>query len=134
VAKLIYRPIGLLVSVLGGILAGALFKQMWKRVSDKEDPPRAKESEYGWREVLPAAALQGALFGLVKAAVDRSGAASVSEGHRLVARRLTATRTTPSPRKSEPGDEEQEDHDDAGEDRRQGHGTTEPSATARDRT
>jgi hypothetical protein len=74
VAKLIYRPIGLLVSVLGGILAGALFKQMWKRVSDKEDPPRAKESEYGWREVLPAAALQGALFGLVKAAVDRSGA------------------------------------------------------------
>jgi hypothetical protein len=73
-AKLMYRPIGLLVSVLGGILAGALFKQMWKRVSDKEDPPRAKESEYGWREVLPAAALQGALFGLVKAAVDRSGA------------------------------------------------------------
>jgi hypothetical protein len=74
VAKLIYRPIGLLISVLGGVLAGALFKQMWKRFSDKEDPPRAKESEYGWREVLPAAALQGALFGLVKAAVDRSGA------------------------------------------------------------
>jgi hypothetical protein len=74
VAKLIYRPFGLLVSVLGGVLAGVLFKQVWKRVSDKEDPPRAKEGEYGWREVLPAAALQGALFGLVKAAVDRSGA------------------------------------------------------------
>lgn len=73
-ARLIYRPIGLLVSVLGGLLAGALFKQLWKRVSGKEDPPRAKESEYGWREILPAAALQGALFGLVKAAVDRSGA------------------------------------------------------------
>jgi hypothetical protein len=73
-AKLVYRPFGLLVSVLGGILAGAIFKQVWKRVSEKEDPPRAKESEYGWREVLPAAALQGALFGLVKAAVDRSGA------------------------------------------------------------
>jgi uncharacterized membrane protein YfcA len=73
-AKLIYRPFGLVVSVFGGVLAGALFKQLWKRVSDKEDPPRAKESEYGWREILPAAALQGALFGLVKAAVDRSGA------------------------------------------------------------
>lgn len=73
-AKLIYRPIGLLFSVLGGIVAGAAFKQVWKRVSDKEDPPRAKESEYGWREFLPAAMLQGALFGLVKAAVDRSGA------------------------------------------------------------
>jgi hypothetical protein len=88
VAKLIYRPIGLLVSVLGGILAGALFKQMWKRLSDKEDPPRAKESEYGWREVLPAAALQGALFGLVKGGGRPERRASVSEGHRLVARRL----------------------------------------------
>lgn len=73
-AKLIYRPFGLLVSVLGGVLAGALFKKLWQQVSDKEDPPRAKESEYGWREILPAAALQGALFGLVKAAVDRGGA------------------------------------------------------------
>ena len=73
-AKLIYRPFGLLVSVLGGVLAGALFKKLWQQVSDKEDPPRAKESEYCWREVLPAAALQGALFGLVKAAVDRGGA------------------------------------------------------------
>ena len=73
-ARLVYRPIGLFVSVLGGILAGALFKQLWTRMSAKEDPPRAKESEYGWREILPAAALQGALFGLVKAAVDRSGA------------------------------------------------------------
>lgn len=73
-AKLIYRPIGLLVGVLGGILAGVVFKQVWKRISGEEDAPKAKESEYGWREILPAAAIQGALFGLVKAAVDRSGA------------------------------------------------------------
>ena len=73
-AKLVYRPFGLLFSVLGAVLAGMLFKQVWKRVSGKKDAPKAKESEYGWREVLPAAALQGALFGLVKAAVDRSGA------------------------------------------------------------
>jgi hypothetical protein len=74
VAKLVYRPIGLFVSALGGILAGALFKQVWKRVSDKEDPPKPKNSEYGWRELLPAVALQGALYALVKAAMDRSGA------------------------------------------------------------
>ena len=73
-AKLIYRPFGLLLGVLGGMLAGAVFKQLWKRVSSKEDPPKPKESEYGWRELLAAAALQGALFALVKAAVDRSGA------------------------------------------------------------
>ena len=73
-AKLIYRPFGLLFSVLGGLLAGAAFRQVWKRVSGKESSPKPKESAYGWRELLPAAALQGALFGLVKAAVDRSGA------------------------------------------------------------
>ena len=73
-AKLLYRPFGLVLSVLGGLLAGTLFKQIWKRVAGKEDAPKARESEYGWREVLPAAMVQGAVFGLVKAAVDRSGA------------------------------------------------------------
>jgi hypothetical protein len=73
-AKLLYKPFGLLFSVLAGILASTLFKQAWKRVSDKEDPPQARQSEYGGGELLTAAAIQGAVFGLVKAAIDRSGA------------------------------------------------------------
>jgi hypothetical protein len=43
-------------------------------VSDEGDPPKPKESAYGWRELLAASMLQGALYGLVKAAVDRGGA------------------------------------------------------------
>jgi len=74
VAKLIYRPFGLLFSILGGVLASMLFKRLWQVWSDEEDPPKPKESEYGWRELLPAALLQGAIFGLVKAAIDRGGA------------------------------------------------------------
>jgi Protein of unknown function (DUF4235) len=74
VAKLIYRPFGLMFSVLGGILAGVIFKQLWKLGSGEEEPPKARESEYGWKEVLPAAMLEGALFGFVKAAIDRGGA------------------------------------------------------------
>jgi hypothetical protein len=73
-AKLLYKPFGILFSVLGGLLAGAAFKQVWKRIAGQEDSPKAKESEYGWKEILPAAAIQGAIFGLVKAVVDRSGA------------------------------------------------------------
>jgi hypothetical protein len=73
-AKLLYKPFGILFSVLGGLLAGAAFKQVWKRIADQEDSPKAKESEYGWKEILPAAAIQGAIFGLVKAIVDRGGA------------------------------------------------------------
>ena len=73
-AKALYKPLGILFSVLGGILAGTIFKQVWKRVAGEEDSPKALESEYGWKEILPAAAAQGAVFGLVKATVDRGGA------------------------------------------------------------
>ena len=73
-AKALYTPVSLLFSVLGGLAAGAVFKQIWKRISDEEEAPDALESEYGWREVLPAAALQGAVFALVKAAIQRGGA------------------------------------------------------------
>ena len=72
--KFLYKPLGIAFGVLGGILAGTVFKQIWKLVADEEDAPKATERERGWGEVLPAAALQGAIFALVKAAVDRGGA------------------------------------------------------------
>ena len=73
-AKLLYKPLGIVFGVLGGILAGSVFKQIWKLVAGEEDAPKATEDERGWGEILPAAALQGAIFALVKAAVDRGGA------------------------------------------------------------
>lgn len=71
--KVLYRPFGLLFSVLGGILASAMFKQVWKRVAHEDEPTSAKEASRSWGEVVPAAALQGAVFAFVKAAVDRGG-------------------------------------------------------------
>lgn len=70
----LYKPLALVVSVVGGIVAGAIFKQIWAAISDKPEPPRARDRAYGWKEILPAAAVQGAIFGLVKAVVDRGGA------------------------------------------------------------
>jgi predicted metal-dependent enzyme (double-stranded beta helix superfamily) len=81
--KLAYRPIGLALGALSGILAGATFKQTWKLLGHDEEAPEATDEERTWQEVLLAAALQGAIFALVKAAVDRSGAAAT--------RRLTGT-------------------------------------------
>jgi hypothetical protein len=72
--KLLYKPLGIAFGVVGGLIGGAIFKQIWKRVAGEEDAPGALQSEYGWKEVLPAAALQGAIFGAVKAATDRAGA------------------------------------------------------------
>jgi len=72
--KFLYAPFGIIFGVIGGLIGGQIFKLVWKRIADEDDAPDARESEYGWGEVLPAAALQGAIFALVKAAVDRGGA------------------------------------------------------------
>ena len=50
---------------------------MWKRISDAPTPPNATDEDYTTREVLLAAVLQGALFGLIKSAVDRAGMRAV---------------------------------------------------------
>jgi len=62
--KVLYKPVGMLVSVLGGVLAGAIFKQVWKVAFSEDDAPKATDADRSWREVLLAAALQGAIFGL----------------------------------------------------------------------
>ena len=72
--KLLYKPVSMLVSVLGGVLAGAIFKRAWKTAAGEDEAPKATDAGRGWREVLLAAALQGAIFALVKAAVDRGAA------------------------------------------------------------
>ena len=75
-AKLLYRPIGLVSSLLAGVVAGSVFKSVWKHATpgDNADAPRALESEYRLREILIASAVQGAIFATVKALVNRGGA------------------------------------------------------------
>ena len=68
-------PLSVGTSVAGGILASTMFKQVWKRVGDRnEPPPDPKDLDRSMGAVLSAAALQGLVFGLVRAAVDRAGA------------------------------------------------------------
>ena len=73
-AKIAYRPIGLIGGILAGTLSGIIFKQIWKQIADEDDAPSALQSEYPMREVVLAAALQGAIFAATKAAIDRAGA------------------------------------------------------------
>ena len=64
--KLIYKPWGALAGIAGGVLAGALFKRVWKLLSGKDDTPTATDRERGWTEIVLAAALQGRYTGRSK--------------------------------------------------------------------
>ncbi|WNI16765.1 DUF4235 domain-containing protein [Actinacidiphila sp. ITFR-21] len=78
-----YKPVGLLVGVAGGMLAGAVFSQIWKLATHDDDAPDMLDADRGWGEVLAAAALHGAVFAVVRGTLNRAGAAGV--------RRLTGT-------------------------------------------
>jgi hypothetical protein len=73
VAKLAYKPVGLVLGLLGGLLAGKVFGIVWKKISNEDEAPLPLSDDYSTREVLLAATLQGAIFGLIKTAVDRYG-------------------------------------------------------------
>ena len=76
-SKIAYKPVGILLGVAAGAIAGYAFREVWKAVAGDEDAPNATDEDRGWGEILAAAALQGAIFALVKAAVDRGGATGV---------------------------------------------------------
>jgi hypothetical protein len=75
--RLVYKPMGLVLGAAAGLVAGLAFKQVWRAVAGEDDAPNATDEDRGWTEIIIAAALQGAIFAVVKAAVDRGGAEGV---------------------------------------------------------
>ena len=73
-SKIVYKPVGMTLGAVSGLIAGALFKRAWRTLGHEQDAPGATDEDRSWAEVLTAAALQGAIFAFVKAAVDRGGA------------------------------------------------------------
>jgi hypothetical protein len=75
----LYKPLSIATSVAGGLLAGKIFTELWQRISPSDqEPPEPKDLSRSTREALIAAAVQGLIFGLVRAAVDRAGAKGYS--------------------------------------------------------
>jgi Protein of unknown function (DUF4235) len=72
------KLLGFASGLVGGALAGALFSRFWRAVSDEDEVPQPTALDRGLSEVLVVGALQGAIFGLVKAALSRM----TSQGYR----------------------------------------------------
>ena len=80
---MVYKPFSLAVSMLGGMVAGAIVKQIWRVAAREEETPSATDAARRWPEILAAAALEGAVFAVVKASLER--------GTATAARQLTGT-------------------------------------------
>jgi uncharacterized membrane protein len=76
--KLFYRAISSGVGVLGGIAATTIFHRLW-RMSADEEAPSATDARRSWPEILIVAAIDGAIFAVVKAALDRGIATAARE-------------------------------------------------------
>lgn len=73
--KVLYQPLSLAASVGGGLLAGAVFNQLWKSFDRSDQPPPDPDDlSRSTKSTLAAAALQGLVFGVVRASVNRASA------------------------------------------------------------
>ena len=83
--KLLYKALdlladllgGVMADLLGGVLAGLIFRRVWRIIGRGNGAPKPTDARQGWGEILLAAGLQGTIFALVKASVDRGAAEGI---------------------------------------------------------
>jgi hypothetical protein len=73
--KLLYKPVGIVFGIIGGVIAKRVFEKLWGLVDDAE-PPKPTTKQTSWSKVIGAAAVEGLAFKVTRAAVDRAGAKS----------------------------------------------------------
>jgi hypothetical protein len=71
--KLIYKPFGLILGILAGLVGKRAFDFAWTKIDDSE-PPKGTTETAPWGKVIGAAALQGVIFKVTRVAIDRYGA------------------------------------------------------------
>lgn len=74
---LAYKPLGFVLGWSSGALAGLAFRKTWMAIRHEEDAPDALDRDRGWGEILLAAAVQGAIFAVLRSAADRTGAKAI---------------------------------------------------------
>jgi hypothetical protein len=71
--KLLYKPFGIIASMIGARLGHAAFKSLWSAI-DSAEPPRPTTAQVSLPKVVAATALEAATLAGVAAAVERSSA------------------------------------------------------------
>lgn len=72
-AKILYKPVGMVLGALAGVIASQIFDKVWAMLSDGE-PASPEQPDAGWGEVALSAAVSGAIYAVVSALIRRGGA------------------------------------------------------------
>ncbi len=67
--KFLFLPVSIVVGVLAGLISKKLFDLVWGLIDD-EEAPEPKHREIELAKLVPALALQGAVFRLVRGMAD----------------------------------------------------------------
>ena len=73
ITTIIYKPIGIVMGILAGILGKRIFDVVWGKIDD-QDPPKPNTKEVPLSKLVTAAALQGVIFKVTRSVVDRQTA------------------------------------------------------------
>jgi hypothetical protein len=77
-SKVLFAPLSVLGGLAAGFIGKKLFEGLWSLV-DKEDPPDSKHPDVPWKKLIPALALEGAIFRAVRGAGDRASREAFSK-------------------------------------------------------
>ena len=67
--KVLFIPFGVAAGVVAGMAARRAFEGLWQ-VIDTDEPPQSRHQSAPWAKLIPASALQGAVFAATKSAAD----------------------------------------------------------------
>lgn len=80
--KFLFMPISIVGGLLAGVITKQIFEFVWGRVS-KEEAPEPEHREVSWPSLLAALAVEGAIFKIMRGLVDH--------GSRIAFERATGT-------------------------------------------
>lgn len=69
-SRILFAPISVAFSFLAGLVGKRLFEHLWAAI-DENEPPEPGHRQSSLRKIVVAAALQGAVFRVVRALTDR---------------------------------------------------------------
>ena len=67
--KVLFIPFSVLAGLVAGMLGKKVFEGLWGAI-DEQEPPEPEHRELSMAKLIPALALEGAIFRLVKGLTD----------------------------------------------------------------